>query len=99
MNLSFLPGELKLEKLQDGSYVITVRGEEVFSTRMEKKAITEFNKIRREMEAMFPPTELTREEKTKLLLQYIGDRRVGLDHNSFRPEEKKKKSGSTRTFG
>jgi hypothetical protein len=74
-------------------------GEEVFSTRTEKKAIAEFNKIRREMEPMFPPTELTPEEKTRLLLKCIAESRVGLDHNSFRPEEKKKKSGSTRTFG
>lgn len=99
MNLSFLPGELHLNKQDDGLYVITVRGEEVFATRVEKKAITAFNKIRREMESIFPPTELTPEEKTKLLLKYIADSRLGLDHNSFRPEEKKKKSGSTRTFG
>lgn len=99
MKLSFFPGELYLTKQQNGLYVITVRGEEVFSTRAEKKALAQFNKIRGEMESLFPPTELTPEEKTKLLLKYVAERKVGLDHNSFRPEEKKKKSGSTRTFG
>lgn len=99
MNLSFLPGELHLIKQQDGTYVITVRGEEIFTTRAEKKAVSEFNRIRRQMESQFPARVLSPEEKTKTLLKYINESRVGLDHNSFRPQEKKKKTGSTRTFG
>lgn len=99
MFLSFLPGDLHLKKSDGGSFVITIRGEEVFRTRLEKKAIKKFNDIRRDMETQYPARELTPEEKTKLLLKYVSDVKVGLDHNSFRPEDKKKKSGSTRTFG
>lgn len=99
MRLSFLPGELHLTKQQDGTYLITVQGREVFNTKLEKRAIAKFNEIRREMEAQFPAREMTPEEKQKLLSKYISEIKVGIDHNSFRPEEKKKKSGSTRTFG
>ncbi len=99
MNLSFVPGELSLTKNQDGFYIITVQGAEIFSTRVEKKALAKFNELRKEMEIQFPAREMTIEEKTKLLRKFISDAKVGLDHNSFRPQEKKKKSGSTRTFG
>jgi hypothetical protein len=99
MKLSFIPGELYLTKTQEGRYIITVQGQEVFNSESEKKAVAKFNQIRRDMESQFPARELTAEEKTKLLLKYVADSRVGLDHNSFRPQEKKKKSGSTRTFG
>ena len=99
MNLSFLPGELYLNKTKDGSYIITLQGKEILQTRSEKKAISEYNKLRRELESQFPSHELSSEEKRELLRKYVAESKVGLDHNSFRPQEKKKKSGSTRTFG
>lgn len=99
MNLSFIPGDLHLNKNGDGAYVITLRGEEVFTGKIEKKAIAEYNKIRKEMEAQFPVREMTVEEKRKLLEKFVMEKKVGLDHNSYREPKKDKKSGSTRTFG
>ena len=65
----------------------------------EKKVISEDNKLRRELESRFASQELSSVEKRELLRKYVAESNVGLDHNSFRPQEKKKKSGSTRTFG
>ena len=97
MNLSFLPGGLHLEKKQDGSYRVTIQGQEVLNTRSEKKAISEYNKIRKEMESQFPAHELSQEEKTQLLLKYIAQ----LPRVSPVAKERKKKyvPGSTNTFG
>jgi regulatory protein YycH of two-component signal transduction system YycFG len=97
MKLSFLPGELILEKKNDGQYLVTVQGQEVLSTHSEKKAIAEYNKIRKDMEAQFPAHELSREEKTQLLLKYIAQ----IPRVSPIAKEKKKKyvPGSTNTFG
>ncbi len=97
MKLSFMPGDLHLNKEQDGSFVVTVQGEKIFSTRLEKKAITKFNELRREMEKQFPARELTPEEKRAVLQKWIGDNLVS--HNGDRHSKKKINSGSTRTFG
>jgi hypothetical protein len=97
MKLSFLPGDLHLHKESDGSFVVTVQGSEVLRTKQERKALTKFNDLRREMEAQFPPRELTPEEKRALLQKWIGDHLVS--HNGDRHQKKKIKSGSTRTFG
>jgi hypothetical protein len=97
MNLSFLPADLHLTKTQDGFYLVTLQGQELLRSRSEKTALAKFNKLRRELEQQFPAKEMSPERKQELLSKYIGDSL--LDHNSFRPQEKKKKSGSTRTFG
>jgi hypothetical protein len=98
MNLSFLPGELYLTKQKDGAYVITIRGEEVFSTRVEKKALTEYNKIRKDMEAKYPARELTPEEKTEALRRWVMDTKIVEVRNSTRKDKPEKIKG-TRTFG
>ena len=97
MKLSFFPGELRLEKKQNGAYIVTIQGQEVLSTNSEKKAVTEYNKIRKEMEAKFPAHELSKEEKTELLLRYIAK----LPRVSPVAKGRKKKyvPGSTNTFG
>jgi hypothetical protein len=97
MKLSFLPGELVLEKVSDGYYSISIQGQEVFRTRIEKKALAEYNKIRRGMECQFPARELSREEKTALLLKYIGESQ-GVPRESKKPG-RKYAPGSTNTFG
>jgi hypothetical protein len=97
MKLSFLPGELYLNKEQDGFYVLTLQGEEVLRTPQEKKALTKFNALRREMEAQFPAHELTLEQKRALLSKWVADSKVGLIHNSVRPA--KKKIAKSRTYG
>lgn len=97
MKISFVPGELYLEKIPDGSYQITMQGKEILRTTSEKKAIAEYNKLRRELEEQFPTRELTPDEKSDLLKKFISDVKVGIDHNSRR-EEKRGKPRSTRTF-
>jgi hypothetical protein len=97
MKMSFLPGELHLTQAQDGAYVITMQGEEIFNTRSQNSAVTKFNKLRREMESQFPPHEFSPEEKRLLLQRLIGDTLVS--HNGDRHRKNKHKSGSTRTFG
>lgn len=96
MNLSFLPGELVLNK-QHSDYVVTLQGQEMLRTRSEKEAFTNFNELRRAMEAHFPAHVMTAEQKRAALQKWIGDALVS--HNGDRHQTKKIKSGSTRTFG
>lgn len=98
MKLSFLPGELYLTKERDGSYIVTVQGEEILSTRVEKKAITKFNAIRREMELRFPAHEMTPEQKRAALANLIGEFKFTQVRASMKPPKKEKIKG-TRTFG
>lgn len=98
MNLSFVPGELRLDTDATGEHVITIAGEEVFRSRYDKKAITRYNEIRREMEERFPAHELTPEEKQKSLQRLIGDFKYTAVRNSMKTP-KKDKIGKTRTFG
>lgn len=65
---------------------------------MEKKAITEYNKIRKEMESQFPARELTTEEKTAALKKWMMDVAVREVRNSTRKDKPEKIRG-TRTFG
>lgn len=67
MRLSFLPGNLHLSKIPDGNYVITIQGKEVFTTRDEKKAITRFNTLRKDLESQSPAHEVTHEERKAIL--------------------------------
>lgn len=97
MNLSFLPGQLFLNKEPDGSYVITLKGDEVFRGKMEKKAITKYNKLRAELEQQFPAREMSSEEKAQLLNKHIAT--DSISHNGDRHQKQRIKSGSTRTFG
>ncbi len=97
MKLSFLPGALFLNRVEDGTYVVTVEGQEVVRTRSQRAAVTQFSKLRQEMEARFPVRELTAEEKNEILQRSIADSLVG--HNSLGGRKKKTTAGSTRTFG
>src|SRR5207249_3659130 len=97
MKLAFLPGSLLLEEAADGSYVVTIRGEEVTRTSSEKNAIQAFNKLRAEMEKLFPPTEISKEERTRLLIQYVGQSQTV--SKFARVRKKKYVPGSTNTFG
>lgn len=95
MKLTFIPGQLELNKQADGAYLVTIRGEEVFQSKDEKKALAKFNSIRKDMEAQFPPREISVEEKTRLLLNYIST-----DQSTFKGLPRRKyKAGSTNTFG
>jgi hypothetical protein len=98
MQLSFLPGELYLKKMSDGTYVITIQGEEVFKSKIEKKALTEYNKIRKDMETKYPARELTTEEKSEALRRWVMDSKIVAVRNSTRKDKPDKIKG-TRTFG
>jgi regulatory protein YycH of two-component signal transduction system YycFG len=85
MKLSFLPGNLHLTKEQDGTYLVTMQGQELLRTRVEKKAVAKFNAARKDLESQFPARELTPEEKRAALEKLL-------------PPKKEKITG-TRTFG
>jgi len=97
MNLSFVPADLHLRKAENGSYVVTLSGQEILSTRSQRGALTKFNSLRTELEKRFPARELTPEEKAELLQREIKDSLVG--HNSLGGRKKKTSAGGTRTFG
>jgi hypothetical protein len=98
MELSFLPGELYLKKTSDGTFVITIQGEEIFRGKIEKKALTEYNRIRKDMEEKYPARELTPEEKSEALRKWMMDAKITEVRNSTRKDKPDKIKG-TRTFG
>jgi hypothetical protein len=97
MNLYFLPGDLHLNQDQTGLFVVTMQGKEVLRTRSQRSAVSEFNKIRKEMESRFPAHELSSEDIAENRRRAIQDWLV--QHNSLGGRKKKTTAGSTRTFG
>ena len=98
MKLSFLPGDLRLTQKPDGTYLVIMRGHEVLSTKVEKKALVKFNALRRELESQFPARELTPEEKQSALERSLMDYKLVQVRASTKPPKKDKVRG-TRTFG
>jgi hypothetical protein len=97
MNLSFLPGDLHLAKNANGVFVLTMRGQEILSTKSQRSALARFNALRAELEKRRPVHEPTAEEKAALLQREINNSLVG--HNSLGGRKKKTTAGGTRTFG
>lgn len=97
VNLSFLPGGLHLKQDEKGHFVLTIQGQEVSRTRSKRTAVSEFNKIRKEMESRFPAHPLSPQEAAENRRRAIGDWLV--QHNSLGGRKKKSTAGSTRTFG
>jgi len=81
MNLSFMPGDLHLARNADGMFVVTMRGQEILSTKSQRTALARFNALRAELEKELPMHEPTAEEKAELLQREINNSLVG--HNSF----------------
>lgn len=98
MKLAFLPGDLHLNQERDGTYVVTIEGQEVLRTKVEKKALVKFNALRRELELRFPARELTPEEKGAALNRSVMDYKLVQVRASTKPPKKDKVRG-TRTFG
>ena len=98
MKLSFLPGNLHLDKARDATYVVTLQGDEVLRTKVERKALSKFNSLRRELELQFPAHELTPEEKGAALSRSVMDYKLIQVRASTKPPKKDKVRG-TRTFG
>jgi len=96
MRLYFKPAELLLEQNADGDYILQIGGKALAAFKSEKKAVAEYARIRRELEAKLPPTELTPAERAALLEKYLADNLV--IHNSLRDEPRRKPARS-RTFG
>ena len=97
MKLSFMPGELHLLSNDDGSYSLTLRGEEILRTKSQKAAVARFKHLRHEMEKQFPVSETSDEEKAAAFRRIIEDTLV--QHNSLGGRKKKTTAGGTRTFG
>lgn len=97
MNISFFPGDLHLRKTNEGTFVITLGGNQVLQTKSQRTALTKFNSLRAEMEKRFPARQLSKEEKAELLNREIAESLVG--HNSLGGRKKKTTAGGTRTFG
>jgi len=97
MNLTFLPGDLRLSKSADGHFVVTMAGQEILNTKSQRSALAKFNSLRAELEKKFPSREPTAEEKAYLLRREINDSLLG--HNSLGGRKKKTTAGGTRTFG
>ena len=98
MRLSFLPGDLHLTKETDGTYLVTMQGQELLRTRAEKRAVEKFNAVRKDLEAQFPARQLTPEEKRSALENLLLDYKSGQVRASTKPRKKEKITG-TRTFG
>jgi len=98
MKLSFLPADLHLNQDPDGSYLVVLQGKEILRTRVEKRALSRFNTLRRELEAQFPARELTPDEKRAALERYVMDYKLVQVRASTKPPKKDKIRG-TRTFG
>ena len=98
MKLSFLPGDLHLDREQDGTYLVTMQGQELLRTQVEKKALAKFNVLRQELDSQFPARALTPEEKRTELEKYLMDYKAIQVRASTKPPKKDKVRG-TRTFG
>ena len=98
MKLSFLPGDLHLTEETDGTYLVTMHGQELLRTRTQKKAIARFNAVRTDLEFQFPARELSAEEKRSALENLLLDYKSAQVRASTKPAKKEKITG-TRTFG
>jgi hypothetical protein len=98
MKLLFVPGDLHLKKEPDGTYLVTMQGQELLRTRVEKQALARFNTLRKELEVQFPTRELTPVEKRAILGKYLLDYKAAEVRASTKPPKKNKVKG-TRTFG
>jgi hypothetical protein len=96
MKLYFKRAELLLDKNADGEYVLQMADEILGTYKQERKAVAAYNRIRRDLEAKLPPTELSADDRRALWARYVADSLV--QHNSLRNAPAKKPSKS-RTFG
>lgn len=93
MRLYFKRAELLLHEV-DGKLVLEMEGKPIETFTQQKKAVAAYNKIRQELEAKMPPSEMTDADRKAVLDQYLKDNLASRD--SSRTE---KKVNPSRTFG
>ena len=96
MRLYFARGELLLHTNDASEYILEQCGVILATFKNEKRAVTEYNRIRQELEQTMPPAEVTAEDRRALLDKYVADTLV--KHNSMK-DGPAKKPGRSRTFG
>lgn len=97
MKLSFVPAELYLDSAPDGSFVVRLKGKEVFRGKSQPAAVKKFNALRAESEREFPAAEWTKEKAAAAFQAEVNDSLLG--HNSLGGRKKKTTAGGSRTFG
>lgn len=97
MKLAFVPGNLYLDEVEGGYFLVTVRGEEILRTHSRRIAVARFNELRAALEAEFPARELSADQKAQLMTAAISDSLV--QHNSLGGRKKSPSASRTRTFG
>ncbi len=76
-------------------YVLEMGGKEIGKFVNQKKAVSEFNRIRRELEVTTPPVQFDDSERRSMLNRYLADNLVS-DIPDRAPARKRSRS---RTFG
>jgi hypothetical protein len=93
MRLFFAKADLLL--LEEGDQFVLSMGTNVLGKfGREKKAVAEFNRIRRELEEKFPPAELSESDRRAAYQAFVSKFMIGrnLSDNKNRPNK-------SRTFG
>jgi hypothetical protein len=93
MRLYFKRAELLLREA-DGKFVLEMEGQIVETFNKENKAVAAYNRIRRELEAKMPPSEMTDADRKMILDQYLRDTLA-----SRKSSTEEKKVNPSRTFG
>jgi hypothetical protein len=93
MKLYFARAELLLQR-QGDEYVLSMGGEVLGKFKRESRAVAEFNRVRRELEAKLPPTEPTQQDKEAIFAKFIAENLIGRNLS-----DKKRKPNKSRTFG
>src|SRR5579864_9021575 len=93
VRLYFKGAELLLHEVE-GKFMLEMEGRIVETFTQESKAVAAYNRIRRELEAKMPPSEMTDADRKAILDQYLMDTLAS--RKSSRPE---KKVNPSRTFG
>jgi hypothetical protein len=67
LNLSFLPGDLRLSKNEQGFFLLTLAGREILKTKSQRAASARYLTLRTKLEKLFPTPEPTATDKSALL--------------------------------
>lgn len=67
--------------------MLEMAGKELGRFKQQGRAVSAYNRIRKELEEKMPPTEVSAEERERLLQQHLAESLVG--HNSWLEPQKK----------